>query len=612
MRQQDLGMVTAYAYAVSQGYTGTEEEFAELMASYATVAEEAAASAAQAAASADASAGSAATAAQQATNAGNSASAAAGSQSAAAGSASAAAGSQTAAAGSARAASDSATAAAQSAQAADGSKTAAAGSASAAAGSASDAAQSATASAGSATQAATSATAAAGSATAADASADRAQEILDSIPEDYSELSEDVSDLKSAMSQVETATSAAFITDDASGTVISISDGADGVPSKGYTLNIEPHQAGSGDPSPTNVREISGYTSVAVTRAGKNLFDVNNVYANGYYYTDGRWASNVDYNCYFIPCTPGATYTSNGSFTGIRTYWTKSRVFISGVNLGSGASKTFTVPDNAFYFALSIQQTTIDGTQQIEFGNTATAYAPYTAHTENIPFPSEAGTVYGGTLTKNANGTGTLIVDKVGATIDSLSWTYQSSYPRFYSTSLSSLADVAINVLCDVLPTKTSLEYASNGVYLATSGNLFLIYSSATTVDAMKAAIGQYKIVYTLATSQTYIIPAADMAKIPTLLGDNTVWMSADGTIDLDYCADPKLYISKLITPIQTNIAYLETGTTASRAYTVGQYVIVSDVLYRVASSIASGAAFTPGTNIIATTVGTELTALNA
>ena len=42
-----------------------------------------------------------------------------------------------------------------------------------------------------------------------------------------------------------------------------------------------------------------------------------------------------------------------------------------------------------------------------------------------------------------------------------------------------------------------------------------------------------------------------DMAKIPTLKGDNTVWMSADGTIDLEYCADPKLYIGKLITPIQ-------------------------------------------------------------
>lgn len=58
MVRKDLGMVTAYAYAVSKGYTGTEAEFAELMASYASVAQEAvdaalaAAQSAQAAASA--------------------------------------------------------------------------------------------------------------------------------------------------------------------------------------------------------------------------------------------------------------------------------------------------------------------------------------------------------------------------------------------------------------------------------------------------------------------------------------------------------------------------------------------------------------------------------
>ena len=40
-QHQNLGHATAYAYAKSKGYTGTEEEFAELMASYAEVAQEA-------------------------------------------------------------------------------------------------------------------------------------------------------------------------------------------------------------------------------------------------------------------------------------------------------------------------------------------------------------------------------------------------------------------------------------------------------------------------------------------------------------------------------------------------------------------------------------------
>lgn len=42
VESKNLGHVTAYAYAKSKGFTGTEEEFAELMASYATVAEQAA------------------------------------------------------------------------------------------------------------------------------------------------------------------------------------------------------------------------------------------------------------------------------------------------------------------------------------------------------------------------------------------------------------------------------------------------------------------------------------------------------------------------------------------------------------------------------------------
>ena len=66
---KDLGISTAYGYAKSKGYTGTEEEFAELMASYATVAQDAGASAEAAAASALAAAGSEATATAKASEA---------------------------------------------------------------------------------------------------------------------------------------------------------------------------------------------------------------------------------------------------------------------------------------------------------------------------------------------------------------------------------------------------------------------------------------------------------------------------------------------------------------------------------------------------------------
>ena len=130
---KDLGVVTAYGYALTKGYTGTEEEFAELMASYATVAEQAAQSAetaeeaAQAAAQAVLDANAAKEAAQQsATGAASSAQSASSSASSASQSASSASQSAEAASGSAQTASTKATEAAGSATAASESATAAA------------------------------------------------------------------------------------------------------------------------------------------------------------------------------------------------------------------------------------------------------------------------------------------------------------------------------------------------------------------------------------------------------------------------------------------------------------------------------------------------------
>lgn len=47
----------------------------------------------------------------------------------------------------------------------------------------------------------------------------------------------------------------------------------------------------------------------------------------------------------------------------------------------------------------------------------------------------------------------------------------------------------------------------------------------------------------------------------------------------------------------EQQLAYVETGTTASRAYAVGEYFCWNGLLYRVISAISSGAAFTVGTN---------------
>lgn len=186
--RKDLGIATAYGYAVSKGYTGTEEEFAELMASYATVAEEAqeaAEQATQAVQTAQAAVNSATTKAGEAAT----------SASGAATSASQAGQSATAAAGSASTASAKAAEAGTSATNAAASETVA-----------TQAAQVATTKAGeasaSATAASQSATAAAGSASDASDDADRAETAAGSVSAAAEQIvtnTEDIADLKSAI-----------------------------------------------------------------------------------------------------------------------------------------------------------------------------------------------------------------------------------------------------------------------------------------------------------------------------------------------------------------------------------------------------------------------------
>lgn len=59
----------------------------------------------------------------------------------------------------------------------------------------------------------------------------------------------------------------------ASGNPASFDDGAYGLPLKSLLVNISPKQKGSGDPSPTNIREIEPWTEVKIYQSGE---DTNN------------------------------------------------------------------------------------------------------------------------------------------------------------------------------------------------------------------------------------------------------------------------------------------------------------------------------------------------
>ena len=219
-----IGNVSAYAYAVEKGYTGTEEEFALLMASYANVGQRAveaaqtaitkASEASQSATTAINKASEATTAAQTATNKAAEAQTSAQTASTKASEAStAAAAAQTAKIQTERSASQALTdiAAARSGaisavQTEGVTQTAnVTAQALAAATSATTASTKASEASASATSAGQSATNAAASATSAAQSASDAQDVLDSIPADYSDLSANVSQLQADLGDVRSA-----------------------------------------------------------------------------------------------------------------------------------------------------------------------------------------------------------------------------------------------------------------------------------------------------------------------------------------------------------------------------------------------------------------------
>lgn len=62
-----------------------------------------------------------------------------------------------------------------------------------------------------------------------------------------------------------------------------------------------------------------------------------------------------------------------------------------------------------------------------------------------------------------------------------------------------------------------------------------------------------------------------------------------------------------MIQNILGNMASIEQSDTASKAYSVGDYLVLNGYLYKVTTAIAINNTITPGTNVVKTTVGEEM-----
>ena len=206
-------------------------------------------------------------------------------------------------------------------------------------------------------------------------------------------------------------------------------------PVEGYPLevisHIQPVQAGSGDPSPDNIRPITGHTAVKLTRCGKNLIP----------YPYGQASMTV--NGVTFTNNEDGSITINGTATGTVFH---NLIPHGGIWLGEkliSVSSNGTVVKNNYAFSLGVSNSNVEMQYepsgvvylrvgagktvnttvypQIEYRPAVTEYEPYRGGTFTLDLGQ---TVYGGSLNWH---TGVLTVDKNVQTFKGTEkWTYST------------------------------------------------------------------------------------------------------------------------------------------------------------------------------------------
>ena len=306
------------------------------------------------------------------------------------------------------------------------------------------------------------------------------------------------------------------------------------------TTTIEPQQSGSGDPSPSNVRPITGFTGTNVSITGKNLLNKDNAEIG----TAWNGASNSAMARLIIRCQPSTTYvlSMNGtnSLSAIYLNWTDIvPASSSGTNISSSLPYSFTTDANSKYIVIgfnktSIAQTDVDTLKlQLELGQTSTAYEAF-GNEYSVSWSDSAGTVYGGTLdvvsgqltvTHKIISENDFYAVSSGTSGGGLHYANvnSSGYPA--ATSSNSLSNMLVNNQSGW--GSTTPCYTTN-----TSGNPVRVYGVFTTLAEFKTAYAGLQIVYELATPLTYQLTATQVAMIT---GNNYIWTNCGTITDAGY-----------------------------------------------------------------------------
>lgn len=188
-----------------------------------------------------------------------------------------------------------------------------------------------------------------------------------------------------------------------SGNVVSVSN-ALAKNAKSLIVSFSPKQSGSGDPSPSNVRPISGYNDIGAVRYGKNLLNK----ADGVIYNNRYIAFGVTNFSDSVP--NGNLYLKSGNYTFSMSGAQSTNAESISVYDSAGTRikivhnnkvATFTAStDGAYMIKVPIASQLFVSWDnydiQLEIGSTATSYEPYISPvTANVHSDT---TLFGGTV----------------------------------------------------------------------------------------------------------------------------------------------------------------------------------------------------------------------
>jgi hypothetical protein len=206
----------------------------------------------------------------------------------------------------------------------------------------------------------------------------------------------------------------------------------------------------------SNICPISGWTGANVVRTGKNLFKYNKTNATAAVSDYILLDNTLKFKNFGDAINSGSLtvyfYDENKneqSYTRL-TY-----------NIPSGATYTIEPVSGTKYIRFTSYRTVANGgidayiSAQFMVAEDVENYEPYTGADYSITFPQSAGTVYGGELTVNKDGSGELVVDKRFVTLSGVTFIdNQSSGNKGYyidkgSVGLSGTLQILYSNYCE-------------------------------------------------------------------------------------------------------------------------------------------------------------------